>query len=454
VGGAWVTTYDGWREAVEHTVVPSSPAQMVPVKQFVHGSDLDEILAYRRFNGTSWEDYHILHGGQDTAAKLVNQSGQVVEQYEYDPFGKATVYTAAGALVDVGPAGTSPEDGTRSAYGLTHLYKAMRLDPETGNCYVRNRFYDPRTGRFMSRDPIGVWGDGGNMGNEYAYAWNRPLVVGDRLGLQSGLDLFEQPSAGGGSPTSGGKPSAEDIAQMASHMASQRNSCVACHPPNRKSPPLTEQVRIPNWVSASLRMAGGTLECAWGVAFAMGTAVTGVGAAGGVLVALHGLDQVIAGARSLGSGRPEESVTEMALEKAGVPKAGARWIDAGISVVGTMGTSAISTAPRIAAAGAEPAAQGMSTLQVLNAYDRGSRALNAADFAAMGANATSAIAKANMMARGVDCLGRSYSLTTTWWQRAVISVKLAPTGLTPGADIGMSVIGAGASLGAASTQGR
>ncbi|MFN7586933.1 MAG: RHS repeat-associated core domain-containing protein, partial [Planctomycetota bacterium] len=147
------------------------------------GSDLDEILAYRRFNGTSWEDYHILHGGQDTAAKLVNQSGQVVEQYEYDPFGKATVYTAAGALVDVGPAGTSPEDGTRSAYGLTHLYKAMRLDPETGNCYVRNRFYDPRTGRFMSRDPIGVWGDGGNMGNEYAYAWNRPELGSDPLGL-------------------------------------------------------------------------------------------------------------------------------------------------------------------------------------------------------------------------------------------------------------------------------
>jgi RHS repeat-associated protein len=108
----------------------------------------------------------------------------VVEQYEYDPFGKATVYTAAGALVDVGPAGTSPEDGTRSAYGLTHLYKAMQLDPETGNCYVRNRFYDPRTGRFMSRDPIGVWGDGGNMGNEYAYAWNRPLEIGDPMGTQ------------------------------------------------------------------------------------------------------------------------------------------------------------------------------------------------------------------------------------------------------------------------------
>jgi RHS repeat-associated protein len=198
VGGAWVTTYDGWREAVEHTVVPSSPAQMVPVKQLVHGSDLDEILAYRRFNGTSWEDYHILHGGQDTAAKLVNQSGQVVEQYEYDPFGKATVYTAAGALVDVGPAGTSPEDGTWSAYGLPHLYKAMRLDPETGNCYVRNRFYDPRTGRFMSRDPIGVWGDGGNMGNEYAYAWNRPLVVGDPLGLQSPEPKPSAPTRSGG----------------------------------------------------------------------------------------------------------------------------------------------------------------------------------------------------------------------------------------------------------------
>jgi RHS repeat-associated protein len=184
VGGAWVSTYDGWREAVQHTLDLTSGVQLLPVKQFVYGSGLDEMIAYRRLNGTSWEDYYLLSGGQDTAAKLVNQSGQVVEQYEYDPFGKATVYTSAGALVDVGPAGTSPEDGTWSAYGLPHLYKAMRLDPETGNCYVRNRFYDPRTGRFMSRDPIGVWGDAGNMGNEYAYAWNRPLVVGDPLGLQ------------------------------------------------------------------------------------------------------------------------------------------------------------------------------------------------------------------------------------------------------------------------------
>ena len=42
----------------------------------------------------------------------------------------------------------------------------------------------------MSRDPIGVWGDAGNMGNEYAYAWNRPLVAGDPLGLQGGFRVI------------------------------------------------------------------------------------------------------------------------------------------------------------------------------------------------------------------------------------------------------------------------
>ncbi len=71
----------------------------------------------------------------------------------------------------------------------------------------------------MSRDPIGVWGDGGNMGNEYAYAWNRPLVVGDPLGLQAlvpsgpGLDAkvnIAPPAVSGanrgGAPSTWGAP--------------------------------------------------------------------------------------------------------------------------------------------------------------------------------------------------------------------------------------------------------
>jgi RHS repeat-associated protein len=71
-----------------------------------------------------------------------------------------------------------------SRYGLPFLWKAVRLDEVTGLLQMRNRYYSVETGRFLSGDPIGVWGDLGNLGNEYGYAWGRPLVVGDALGLQ------------------------------------------------------------------------------------------------------------------------------------------------------------------------------------------------------------------------------------------------------------------------------
>jgi RHS repeat-associated protein len=66
----------------------------------------------------------------------------------------------------------------------------VRLDEVTGLLQMRNRYYSVETGRFLTRDPIGVWGDLGNIGNEYGYAWGRPLVVGDALGLQGETNLF------------------------------------------------------------------------------------------------------------------------------------------------------------------------------------------------------------------------------------------------------------------------
>jgi RHS repeat-associated protein len=55
----------------------------------------------------------------------------------------------------------------------------------TGLLQMRNRYYSVELGRFLTRDPLGVWGDGMNLGNEVGYAGNRPLVVGDPLGLQA-----------------------------------------------------------------------------------------------------------------------------------------------------------------------------------------------------------------------------------------------------------------------------
>ncbi|MBX3463065.1 MAG: RHS repeat-associated core domain-containing protein, partial [Planctomycetes bacterium] len=100
----------------------------------------------------------------------------VVEQYEYDPYGKVTVYDGSGSLVG---------DGSVSGVGLPFLWKGIRLDSETGLLYMRNRYYSTAMGRFLTRDPIDAWIDGANAGNQMCYAGNSPMVRSDPHGLLS-----------------------------------------------------------------------------------------------------------------------------------------------------------------------------------------------------------------------------------------------------------------------------
>jgi RHS repeat-associated protein len=181
--------WDGWRNVVEaeHVYDGASPAtwQAAPVKQFVWGAELDELVSYRRKVPTAtvpaWETYYLLHGGQETAAKLVDANGEVVEQYEYDPYGRATVFSkVAGQWTS----------GVVSRYGLPFLWKAVRLDEVTGLLQMRNRYYSVETGRFLTRDPIGVWGDNLNLGNELTYAAGSPLCRNDNMGLITGDPRF------------------------------------------------------------------------------------------------------------------------------------------------------------------------------------------------------------------------------------------------------------------------
>jgi RHS repeat-associated protein len=59
------------------------------------------------------------------------------------------------------------------------MYMGREYDRTTGLYYVRNRWYDPAVGRFISEDPIGL--SGGI--NVYAYALNSPTNLRDPMGL-------------------------------------------------------------------------------------------------------------------------------------------------------------------------------------------------------------------------------------------------------------------------------
>jgi RHS repeat-associated protein len=47
----------------------------------------------------------------------------------------------------------------------------------------RHRFYHPGLGRFLERDPIGIWGDGANAGNAYEYVGSDAINGIDPWGL-------------------------------------------------------------------------------------------------------------------------------------------------------------------------------------------------------------------------------------------------------------------------------
>ncbi|MGB6992254.1 MAG: RHS repeat-associated core domain-containing protein [Thermoanaerobaculia bacterium] len=67
-----------------------------------------------------------------------------------------------------------------SAAGNDFGFHGLPHDPETGLVYMRNRYYDPELGRFISTDPMG-YVDGPSL---YGFAGNTPYNSTDALGLQ------------------------------------------------------------------------------------------------------------------------------------------------------------------------------------------------------------------------------------------------------------------------------
>jgi RHS repeat-associated protein len=92
---------------------------------------------------------------------LVDAGGSLLDTIAYDGFGNRT-------------SESSPANGDR--YGFT----ARELDSVTGLGYHRGRWYDPKTGRWTSQDPLGF--DAGD-GNLYRYVGNAPANATDPSGL-------------------------------------------------------------------------------------------------------------------------------------------------------------------------------------------------------------------------------------------------------------------------------
>jgi RHS repeat-associated protein/uncharacterized repeat protein (TIGR01451 family) len=126
--------------------------------RYVHGPGIDEPLSFTR----DGKLHVLLSGLNDTVRRVYGSDGLPDEDYELSPFGE--IERPAGVPLS------------------RQLFNARDWDPDARLYYVRARFYDPATGRFISPDPIrfrGGW-------NLYAYGNNDPLNNIDPLGFYEG----------------------------------------------------------------------------------------------------------------------------------------------------------------------------------------------------------------------------------------------------------------------------
>ena len=102
--------------------------------------------------------------GYGSTVQTASQTGEILISYVYDPFGRVLSYV----VNDV------------NAFRFLAQYGIQIVSETASVVRIRNRLYDTEHGRFISPDPIGVFG---SPTNPYAYASNNPLTFKDTNGL-------------------------------------------------------------------------------------------------------------------------------------------------------------------------------------------------------------------------------------------------------------------------------
>ena len=130
VGG--VTTY--------YLVDDLNPMGYAQVIDELTGGAVSRIYTYglQRINENqpisgSWTPSFYGYDGGGNVRQLTSMAGAVTDSYEYDAYGNE--FTVSGS---------TPNE---------FLYRGEQYDSDLGLYYLRARYYNPITGRFMSRDP-------------------------------------------------------------------------------------------------------------------------------------------------------------------------------------------------------------------------------------------------------------------------------------------------------------
>ena len=183
--------YDGW------SLVEVRNGSDITVSQYVWagrvGGYIDELvqLAHNLDWPTTLDDtceteYWAMQDANYNVLGVVDDTGKLVERYEYEPYGERRVYTSAGSN---DPLANAPidrsqrltlSDGSSAIHGLNVFgHQGLQHDAVSLLIDSRRRMRNPVLARFVQRDPL-TYVDGTSM---YVITGTNPTVFLDPSGL-------------------------------------------------------------------------------------------------------------------------------------------------------------------------------------------------------------------------------------------------------------------------------
>jgi len=158
-----------------HQIVADLDGNGDITRSYTWGPGIDNLMSLTVYSNTptlqNSQTYYPLKDHLNSVLALADENGNIVESYEYDAWGNVfSIKDGSGNVL------------SQSAIGNRYLFQGREYDFQTGLYYFRARWYSPETGRWLSKDPIGISG-GLNL---YAFCENNSVNFVDPMGLVSG----------------------------------------------------------------------------------------------------------------------------------------------------------------------------------------------------------------------------------------------------------------------------
>ncbi len=183
-GSAKVYTYDRFNRLIQYND---------GAKEATYTYGADNLRASKTVNGTKtefvWNGQNLASETTDDVTTIYNydmtgvlgskRDGEAEVRYHKDPHGNVLAMEKNYALLGEYTYDAFGNQLTGAEADTPFRYCGEYFDNESGNIYLRNRYYSTATGRFITEDPIK---DGVNW---YSYCSNNPVMLIDPLGLSN-----------------------------------------------------------------------------------------------------------------------------------------------------------------------------------------------------------------------------------------------------------------------------